>query len=151
MNDYLAKSVMEHPHSTNFVVTLIANLVCLLTSYLFSCAVIRFAQEWIAKSEIITVFDVSFISGLGHQALPWNFKEIKQLLVGKRAKHVSLVGICLSAFALIPSGVTSLITPVPFKKNAAFQVNEIDFSSNDPDCLDWLDKIQEPNCTSGVS
>jgi len=150
MNNHLAKVIITHPHSTNFVVTLIANVVCLIIDILFSFAVIRLAQEWIANNDNITVFDVSVISGLRHQTLPWNIKEIKQLLVGTRVVPVSLVGICIGAFAFIPSGVTSLLTPVPFEKNATLQGVELDFSTSAADCLDWLEKLHDKlDCSLG--
>jgi len=151
MNKHLAKIVINHPHSINFFVTLFASVVCLLIDIIFSFAVIRFSQEWIANSDNITVFDVSVISGLRHQTLPWNVKEIKQLLVGNRVAPVSLVAICIGAFALIPSGITSLITPVPFKKNVTLHGVELDFSSSAADCLDWLENIKKPDCNFGVS
>jgi len=145
MNKHLAKFVKAHPHSTNFAVTLIANVVCLIINTIFSFAVIRFAQEWIASHEDITVFDVSVISAFRHQTLPWNLKDTKQLLVVNRVVPASLVGICIAAFALVPSGVTSLINPVKFQKTVGFNVAELDFSTTAADCLDWLERRPDLN------
>jgi len=150
MDNHLAKAVINHPHTTNFFVTLIASVVCMFVDILFSFAVIRFAQEWIANNEKITVFDVSVISGLRHQTLPWNIKDIKKLLMSNRVVPVFLVGICIGAFALIPSAVTSLLTPVPFKKNSTLQGLELDLSSSD--CFDWLERHPiSNNCDWEVS
>jgi len=148
MNNHLAKFVNAHPHSTNFALTLIANVVCLIINTIFSFAVIRFAQEWIANHDNITVFDVSVISAFRHQTLPWNIKDTKQLLVANRVVPASLVGICIGAFALVPSGVTSLVNPVKFQKTVGFKVAELDFSTTAADCLDWLEKRPNLNCIS---
>jgi len=152
MNNHLAKVVTDHPHSTNFFVTLIGNIACLLIDILFSFAVIRFAQEWIAVNENVTVFDVTLISALRHQTWPWGMKDIKQLLVRNRVVPVILVGICIGAFAFIPSGITSLITPVPFSKNMTLQGVELDLASTAADCRAWLDAHPiSNNCDWGVS
>ena len=150
MNKPLATFVIASPHSTNFVVTLIANVICIITNTLFSFAIIRFAQEWIANHDNITIFDVSVISGFRHQTLPWNIKDIKQLLVANRVVPASLVGICIGAFAFAPSGFTSLINPVLFEKNASFKEAELNLSTTAPNCQDWLEKsyASKPQCNS---
>ena len=48
-----------------------------------------------------------------------------------------LVGGCIAAFALVPSGTTSLITPVSFNRTWLLTGTEFDFSAN-ADCLDSL-------------
>jgi len=51
---------------------------------------------------------------------------------------VVLAGVCIAAFALVPSGTTSLITPVSFNRTWPLTGTELDFSSNVPDCVGWF-------------
>jgi len=150
INNHLAKVVTDHPHSTTFFVTLIGNIVCLLINILFSFAIIRFSQEWIATNATVTVFDMELIIALRHQTWPWALKDIKKLLVRNRVVPVVLAATCIGAYTFIPSGVTSLITPVPFNKNVTLQGVELDFSSTD--CQAWLETHHiSNNCDWGVS
>jgi len=150
MNNHLAKVVTDHPHSTTFFATLIANVVCLLINVLFSFAVIRFSQEWIATHEIVTVFDVELIMALRHQTWPWSLKDIKKLIIRNRVLPVVLAATCIGTYTFIPSGLTSLITPVPFHKNATLQGVELDLSSSK--CFDWLEAHNiHNNCDWQVS
>jgi len=149
MNNHLAKVVTDHPHSTTFFATLIANIVCLLINVLFSFAVIRFSQEWIATHEVVTVFDVELIMALRHQTWPWSLKDVKKLLVRNRVVPVVLAATCIGTYTFIPSGITSIITPVPFNKNVTLQGTELDLSSTD--CQAWLETHPvSNNCDWGV-
>ena len=49
-----------------------------------------------------------------------------------------LAGGCIAAFALVPSGTTSLITPVSFHRKWDLTGTELDFSN--ADCVQWLIK-----------
>jgi hypothetical protein len=51
---------------------------------------------------------------------------------------VVLAGACIAAFTLVPSGTTSLITPVSFNRTSPLIETELDFSSNVADCIDWF-------------
>jgi len=152
IDNHLAKVVTDHPHGTTFFVTLVGNIVCLLINILFSFAVIRFSQEWIAANDIVTVFDVELIIALRHQTWPWSLKDIKSLLVRNQVVPVVLAGTCIGTYTLIPSGITSLITPVPFNKNVTIQGVELDLSSSASECIDWLEAHRiSNNCDWGVS
>jgi len=138
VNNSVAKAVIDHPQTTNFFATLFSNIV----SILFSSATIRFAQEWVANNDRVTVFDVSWISAFRRQNWTRGWKDRKYLR--NRRYFVVLVGACVSAFALVPPGTTSLITPVPFNRTVPLTGTELDFSSNAADCLNWFE-------TNGIS
>ena len=49
-----------------------------------------------------------------------------------------LVVACILTFPQLISSTTSLITPGPFNRMANLTGTELDFSSNDTDCLAWF-------------
>ena len=68
--------------------------------------------------------------------------ENKYLLMRKRWLPVVLAGACIAAFAVVPSGTTSLITPVLFKRTWPLNGTELDFASNVVDCVSWFTKAK---------
>ena len=156
MSDNVARVVTKHPQRTNFFITLFANLISITVSILFSMAVVRFSRRWATNNDNITVFDISLISAFRNQNWPWEIKEHKYLLIRKRWLAAILAGVCIAAFAVVPSGTTSLITPVPFPKTWDLIGTELDFSSDPDNCVErrFLDNssmIQDAHCTWIVS
>ncbi len=139
MNDHLTKFVTQNPHSTNFIVTLIGSLVCLVVDILFSFSVVRLAQEWLAVADEVTVFHVSMLSAFRYQSWPWGVKDLKIVFGRKRWLLVLLLGVCIGAFTFVPSGTTSLLSPIPFNETVALSGTELDFSSTAIDCIQFLD------------
>jgi hypothetical protein len=146
-SNHLAKGVRDHPHRTSFFVTFIANMVNLIVSILFSFTIIRYAQEMVASGKPVNAFEVSLLSGFRHQNWPFSMKDLNQNRSFFRTKWIPIVGIavCIVAFAFVPSGTTSLITPVPFNRTAPLTGTELDFSSSAADCLDWFHRHSIPN------
>jgi hypothetical protein len=150
MHNNSAEFVIHHPQINSFVATLLGNIVGVIVSIFFSLAVIRFAQEWVTNNDHVTVFDVSLISAFRHQNWPWSIKDYKYLLVRNRWLPVILTGACLAAFALVPAGTTSLITPVPFYRTTPLTGIELDISSNAADCVNWFEANEVLDCDSTV-
>ena len=138
MEDYAAKFVRKHPQRASFFITFLGSIVSFIVSFIFSTAVLRFSQEWATNNDRVTVFDVSLISAFRNQNWPWGIKDHKYLLVQNRWLPAVLAGACISAFTLVPSGMTSLITPAPFNRTWPLTEIELDFSSNVADCIDWF-------------
>ena len=139
MNNYVAKAVINYPQTTNFFGTLISNIVSIIVSILFSKAIIRFAQEWVTNHNHVTVFDASWISALRHQNWPWTWSNLDHKYMQNRRSLAVLVGACVTAFVLGPSGTTSLITPVPFNRMVPLTATELDLSSSAANCLEWFE------------
>ena len=156
MGEHLAMVVKKHPQRTSFVITLFANIISIIISILFSAAILRFSQAWPMNNGHVTVFDISLISAFRNQSWPWEMKDHKYLLIRKRWFPVVLAGVCLAAFAVVPSGTTSLITPVSFQKTWNLTGTELDLSSHLDNCLNrtFLDnstKIEDGQCNWIVS
>jgi len=150
MDDYIAKIVNHYPQRTSFFITLLGNIVSIIISILFSTAVVHFSQEWTTNNNHITIFDVSLMSAFRNQNWPWEIKDRKYLLVRNRWLPVGLAGVCIAAFALVPSGTTSLITPVSFDRTWDLTGTELDFSSNAADCIDWFRENPLQYCNQGT-
>ena len=154
-DDHVAKFVRNNPQRTSFFITLFGNIVGIIVSIIFSTSVVRFSQEWATNNDHVTVFDISLISAFKNQSWPWGMKDHKYLVVRNRWLPVMLAGVCIAAFALVPSGTTSLITPVSFKRTWPLIGTELDFSSNGADCPDLLKpnlfQTNYTNCAWGVN
>ena len=153
MGEHLTTVVKNNPQRTSFFITLFANIVSIITSTLFSAAVVRFSREWATNNDHVTVFDISLISAFRNQNWPWEIKDHKYLRIRKKWLPVVLAGVCIAAFAVVPSGTTSLITPVSFKRTWPLNGTELDFSSNTTDCDGWFNDAEqmEGACHSVVS
>jgi len=147
MDNHVAKVVKDYPQRTSFFITFLGNIVSIIISIIFSTAVVRFSQKWTTNNNHVTVFDVSLISAFQNQKWPWGIKDHKYLLVRNRWLPAVLAGVCIASFALVPSGTTSLITPVPFNRRWPLTGTELDFSSNAADCINWFAEIPSLSMT----
>lgn len=152
MHHRLAKVVTDHPQTTTFFVTLVGNLIFLVVDVFFSLSVIRFAQEWMAVTREVNVFHVSLISAFRYQTWPWGVKDFKEITSRSRWLPAVLVAVCVSAFAFVPSGTTSLLGPAPFLKTVPLTGTELDFSSTASECVGFLNtNLITNNCDWQVS
>ena len=148
MYDYVAEFIRRHPQRTSFFITFLGSIVSFIVSIIFSTAVLRFSQEWATNNDHVTVFDLSLISAFRNLKWPWGIKDHRYLLVRNRWLPVVFAGACIAAFTLVPSGTTSLLTPVPFNQTWPLIETELDFSSNVADCINWFaaNPLPEDSC-----
>lgn len=137
--------ITDHPQATSFFVTFLGNIVCLIINILFSIAIIRFAQEWVANrtagEKKVSVFHVSLLAAFRNQNWPWKVADRKFLIAKQRWLQVALVGICVFSFSFVPSSIASLINPVVFHRTVDLVGKELDFASSEPDCLNWFNAV----------
>ncbi|KAJ2913779.1 hypothetical protein MD484_g6642, partial [Candolleomyces efflorescens] len=150
MQGRLADVYDEYPHEVAVVVTLLGTVNRILATFLLGKVVVRFGQEKIAHAndETVTVFGVSALLAFRHVSLVWGIGQWGQLARGPRRFAVLLLLLlCLAGLALIPSGTAGLITPGEFNKTAELSGSELDFLSDNPACLTWLElnRVQN-NC-----
>ena len=152
MNNRDAEFVKEHPHITTFLFTLIANIISIIVTTLFSSAIIRFAQEWV-YGQSTRAFHLTVLSAFRHQTWPWmGWQDVKSLSAEKRWRFAPLVAVCILTFVVLTSSTTSLITPALFNRTAILTGTELNFSSNDTDCLAWFNAHpRSNNCDWQVS
>ncbi|KAF8812665.1 hypothetical protein BYT27DRAFT_7159083 [Phlegmacium glaucopus] len=147
----LAIFVNAHPHRISYYfVTVISTLINMIIAYLFSTAVIRFSQEWITKKDL-NLFGLSLISGFSTHKIPWGPKDISYLCSNKsRILRATLIIFCWATFILVQSSITSLLGPVRFEKTFPLLGTELDFSTNNITCLNYLrsspNNISSPRC-----
>jgi hypothetical protein len=74
-------------------------------------------------------------------SLMWGIGEWWALFKqGRRLAVIALLFLSLAALALIPSGTAGLLAPVRFNKTSALTGSEVDFTSIDPDCVQWMEQ-----------
>jgi len=141
LNDGFATYYKKHPRTSNFFITQIGSIVNLIVGFLFSTSVLRYCQGWMAPKEHISFFHLSLILAFRNHSVPrWSMSDRKYILTRKRWIRAALVLACIYAFTFIASGVTTILTPLPFLQSSALQGTELDFSPNPnaTTCLEWL-------------
>jgi len=138
MNNRVARVVREHPQPTTYIITLICSIITMIITTFFSLAIIRFAQELVTHHKPTRPFHLTVLLALRHQTWPWGWKEVKFLMSKNRWWAVLLVVLCILTAPHLISSTTSLLTPVPFSRMASLTGTELNFSSNDTDCLAWF-------------
>ncbi|KAJ2926083.1 hypothetical protein H1R20_g11009, partial [Candolleomyces eurysporus] len=138
----LAETIDQYPQLVAIVVTLIGTINRLIATFLFGLTIVRLGQELIAASirQEVTVFGVTALLAFRHMSMVWGIGQLRQMKNGRgRWAILALLLAALGAFALVPSGTVSLITPGQFNKTAELRGAELDFTSTDPGCLTWLE------------
>ncbi|KDR77667.1 hypothetical protein GALMADRAFT_209945 [Galerina marginata CBS 339.88] len=133
-----ADLVKKNPKDTTFFATQIGTIVNLIVTFLFSTAILRYSQGWMARKDNISLFHVSLITAFRSHSFPWGPKDGKYLLAQWRWIRVVLVVACIFTFTFIPSAVSTLLNPVPITQFANITGTELDFSPTASDCLEWL-------------
>jgi len=152
MNNHVAQVVKKNPHATTYFISFIGSIITAAVTTFFSLAIIRFAQELVTYHKPTRPFHLTVLLGFRHQTWPWGFtwKDVKYLMAEKRWPLAILVVVCILTFPQLISSITSLITPGPFNRMASLSGTELDFSSNETDCLAWFKAPRSNNCDWGV-
>ena len=141
-----ANVVMNNPHGVTFFATLLGHIVSMIVGFLFSLAIIRYAQEWVTVTEGVTVYDISVLSAFKQRRWPFQLQDINFQFIRTNWLTMALLGTCITTFtAFVPSSTTSLITPGQFNRNVFLTGTELDFSSTAADCLAWFNDNPIPN------
>jgi hypothetical protein len=133
---YVSRFVKRNPQTVNFVATHLGTLFATITAYLFSTAVVRFAQKWIVHLGDIDMLHISFFTDLRHQRFPGSFGHWSSAFRSWRL--VAILAVTIVMFNFIPSGISVLLSPIPFNRTVPLTGTEVDFGSSVPDCVAWL-------------
>jgi len=147
MNNHVARLVKENPHATTYFITLICSIISMIVTALFSLAIIRFAQELVTYHTPTRPFHLRVLLAFRHQNWPWgkSWKDVKYLMNKNRWWPAALVVVCILTFPQLMSSTTSLLTPGPFNRTAILAGTELNFSSNETDCLAWFEAHPRSN------
>ena len=147
LNNHAAKVARDNPHVTNYLITFISTLLSMAVGFCFSSAATCLAKEWVPKHQPLAVFDAISLEYFKNQKSPWDLRDARHMSDQKMFWFAVLsTTACFLAFTTVTSSITSLITPVSFNRNVTLQgTSEIDFASNDPDCLNWFNETTIPN------
>ena len=149
LNNYAAYVARNNPHVTNYLVTFIGHIITMIVGFLLSSAVTCLAKEWVPKHQPLAVFDAISLQYFKNNKSPWGLRDARTHISDPKRFWFAVLPIttCFLAFTTVTSSITSLITPVPFNRNALlYGTSEIDFASNDPpDCLNWFNETTIPN------
>jgi hypothetical protein len=141
LTDGFADYVKNNPRNITFFITQIGAIINLIVGSLFSTSILRYSQGWMAPKEHISFFHLSLISAFRTHSFPWRLSDRKYLLTQKRWICAALVLACIYAFTFIPSGIVTILTPLPIGLQTPLNATELDLSPN-PNataCLKWLD------------
>lgn len=147
MSRGLSEYVLAHPQQVSALVTLLGTVNRIIATFLFGCAIVRYGQEWIgAKEDRVTVFGVSALLAFRHLSLMWGIGEWWALFKqARRMVVVALLLLSLAGFALIPSGTAGLLAPVSYNKTAVATGREMDFTTEDSECMAWMESMGSLN------
>ena len=110
--------------------TSIAVLSYLASFFLFQNAVTTFAKFWNPTPTRLDI-DIFFIALKNPTHYPelWGF-----------GKHLYLSVIILAIFfAFVTSGIAALLLPIKYHRSTTLTGTELDFASNNTDCINWFD------------
>jgi hypothetical protein len=125
-------SVVEgNPRDTLYFVTAISGIIGLITAHLFSKGVASLARKRVVYKDT-AISDVSFFTALRNRA------PTRSLFRQGRPHRVIVVIFFLVIFALITPGLTALLTPVYFIRSVPLRGHELDFGSEDSECVNWF-------------
>ena len=153
LSNHMAKVVTNNPQATIYFVTLICSIISMITSTLFSLAIIRFAQELVTYHKPTQPFHLTVLLGFRHQNWPWGkgFDGNKHLIHRNRWWPAALLIVCILTFPHLISSTASLLAPITFNRTADLTGTEVDFSGG-PDCQAWFNNNPlKNNCGYQVS
>ena len=142
----IAAFVKANPQSVTFLATLTGTLFSVLAAILFSSAIVRFSQKWIARRQEVDIFHLSFFMTLRYQFFPWGISDVSTM--ASKWYLIMVVAACILVFNFIPSSLSALMTPTLLNKTESLTGTELDFSSNNPDCFAWFNSFP-PNDNCG--
>lgn len=132
-----ANIAQKHPQEVTFFMTSAGDVFKLGVSWLFSEAVVSLAKKWIAYKDA-AIFHISFFASL-------NSGDAFLLFHQRKLNLFYTVLLKISIFALVGSGITTLLTPAPFIRRVTLTGSELDFASIDNTCIKWFNNNTVPH------
>jgi hypothetical protein len=134
----------ENPKDTTFFLTAICGIISLILGFLHSAAVAKIAtKQIILKNTTISL--ISFFVALKDRKLGLPvFSRVKPGLL-------LIVGLYVGVFMFATPAFTALLMPAPFNRTVHLTGWELDFASNDIDCIDWFNNNIIPSMCDWIA
>jgi len=123
--------VHGNPKDTAYLVTAVISFISLSLSHLHSTAVTKIVMKRIVLKPT-TISLISFFTALKNHEL--DHSAIPQA----RSAHFIITALYTGIFTFATPGFTALLLPAPFNRTVHLTGTELDFASNDIDCIDWF-------------
>jgi hypothetical protein len=138
--------VQKHPQESAFFVTSIAGVINIMTVWQFQTAVAILAR----KESIFPN-----VNGINHRIffIALKARSYSTFLFDKRRYALFFIAIMFVVpFTFVTSGFTALLLPIRFTRSASMGAMELDFTSNQTDCINWFNNNTiSSNCSWKVS
>jgi hypothetical protein len=127
----------NHPKDTLYFVTFISGIISFLIGKLFARAVTSFAQKYLVHKDVAILSMSFFITLKGHGLNPKFLKRNIPLFL--------VLLLYFGIFFAVNPGIVALLTPIHYTRSVILNGSELNFASNDPDCIDWFERNTIPN------
>ena len=119
----------------------------MIVGFLLSSAITCLGKTWVPKHQPLDVFHVLSLAAFKNHKSPLGLSAARTHMSDPKKFWVVVlpIAVCFVAFTNVTSSTTSLITPVLFNRTVTLQGTELDFASNDADCLNWFNETLIPN------
>jgi hypothetical protein len=133
--------VLRHPRAVDFFVTTFTAIMAAAMTYVFTTAVM-----FIYRDRFVDHPDDLFVQFFRYVKAPpqeWPLGTVWSIISNpdRRRKGLPLLSVLAFysiVFTLIGPGLNALLIPHPFSRTTPLRGTELDFSSNDASCLEWI-------------
>ena len=141
----------KHLQESAFFVASIAGVISIVIVYQFQTAVAILAQAIPAREEHI--FRNTTRIELGVFLIALKARSFSSFLFCQRRYGLFFIAMMFAVpFNFVTSGITALLLPISFTRGVSVNATELDFTSNQTDCINWFnDNSISSNCGWKVS
>ncbi|KAJ2913322.1 hypothetical protein MD484_g7099, partial [Candolleomyces efflorescens] len=123
-----------------------------ISTTLLGLAVVRYGQEMVAATGVLSVFEVTALMGFRNVRVMWEAGDYRTMLKEKRQMFVVLLlSLAVIGSGVIPAATVVLLTPIPYNTDVRFNGTELDFASGDGECLTWMENNAPYKACQGLT
>lgn len=137
-SDTLARLVQTQPHNVDFLFTTIAVVISAIMTYQFTTAFMCLYWDKIRNDN---TFFLLFYRSIKHDPEKWPVLKLFYIIVDGHLTGFGVVLLMLfysMIFTLVSPGLNALLIPHSFHRIAPLQGYELNFSSTDAICTEWI-------------
>jgi hypothetical protein len=135
--------VQNHPHDVDFFVTTISYAIGFLMAYSYSRAIAIYYDNWYSpnpESRDEGSLDHQFFQYWRVPTIEWSLQVVwRTIIKNRQGLHLLAVLIFyMLIFVFIGSGLNAVLIPHAFTRTMSLEGNELDFTSTNATCVQWL-------------